>query len=94
MSNCFWHETNGLLEKSTCRSILSLPLLPPEADGIHSPADGPSLAWLTPCYKEPHHPEGRAGKGGRWALLPRNKPLLFRLRKQPRLRGNLCRCLF
>ena len=67
---CFGHETNGLMgkrgeKKSICCSILSLPLWTPEADSIHSPADQPSLPWLTPHYKEHRCLEGRMGKGGR-----------------------------
>lgn len=50
---------------SICCSILSLPLWTPEADSIHSPADQPSLPWLTPHYKEHRCLEGRMGKGGR-----------------------------
>lgn len=55
----FWRK-----KKNICCSILSLPPRTPENDGIPSPADRPTLPWLTPHYKEHHCLEERIGKEG------------------------------
>lgn len=73
MCNSFWHESNGLLEKSICYSILSLPLWTPEADGIHPRTSQPPLPALAHTPLQRTSLSGGQNRKGREALTPAKK---------------------